>query len=362
MGPSSSNAGRTNPDKSFLYRSLAVMSVLLASLIGLTAAVALFKPFDGIERSIIRLEPGEGAIALASKVSAHRTAQWLSWPDRLVIRAMAARAPLQAGEYEVSAHKDLWSLIEAIQNGKRFKRTVTLVEGWTLMDWQRALESAPGLGLSNKELTPVFSNSSENDPGTLGEGWFMPDTYQYEWGTAADSVYVRANQAMVSELQRWIGTVNAEGAFSDGDRRVINHFETRDWLTLASMVEKESSRFDDQRKIARVFLNRLALDMRLQSDPTVIYALGNEFDGDLTRRDLKVDAPHNTYRYKGLPPGPICNPGRQAIEAVFRPVDGDWLYFVGRGDGTSQFSKTLREHNRAVRKYQLGIETDEDRG
>lgn len=362
MGPSSSSAGRTNPDKSFLYRGLAVMSVLLASLIGLTAAVALLKPFDGIERSIIRLEPGEGAIALASKVSAHRTAQWLSWPDRLVIRAMAARAPLQAGEYEVSAHKDLWSLIEAIQNGKRFKRTVTLVEGWTLMDWQRALESAPGLGLSNNELTPDFSNSSENDPGTLGEGWFMPDTYQYEWGTAADSVYARANQAMVSELQRWIGTVNVEGAFSDGDRRVINQFKARDWLTLASMVEKESSRFADQRQIARVFLNRLALGMRLQSDPTVIYALGNKFDGDLTRRDLKVDAPHNTYRYKGLPPGPICNPGRQAIEAVFRPVDGDWLYFVGRGDGTSQFSKTLSEHNRAVRKYQLGIETQEDRG
>ena len=362
MGPSSSNAGRTNPDKSFLYRGLAVMSVLLASLVGLTAAVTLFKPFDGIERSIIRLEPGEGAIALASKVRAHRTAQWLSWPDRLVIRAMAARAPLQAGEYEVSAHKDLWSLIEAIQNGKRFKRTVTLIEGWTLMDWQRTLESAPGIGLSNKELTPDLSNLPENDSGTLGEGWFMPDTYQYEWGTAADSVYARANQAMVSELQRWIGTVSVEGAFSDGDRRVIKQFKARDWLTLASMVEKESSRFADQQKIARVFLNRLALGMRLQSDPTVIYALGNKFDGDLTRRDLKVDAPHNTYRYKGLPPGPICNPGRQAIEAVFRPVDGDWLYFVGRGDGTSQFSKTLREHNRAVRKYQLGIETYEDRG
>ena len=362
MGPSSSNAGRTNLDKSFLYRGLAVMSVLLASLVGLTAAVTLFKPFDGIERSIIRLEPGEGAIALASKVRAHRTAQWLSWPDRLVIRAMAARAPLQAGEYEVSAHKDLWSLIEAIQNGKRFKRTVTLIEGWTLMDWQRTLESAPGIGLSNKELTPDLLNLPENDPGTLGEGWFMPDTYQYEWGTAADSVYARANQAMVSELQRWISTVNVEGAFSDGDRRVINQFKTVDWLTLASMVEKESSRFADQQKIARVFLNRLALGMRLQSDPTVIYALGNKFDGDLTRRDLKVNAPHNTYRYKGLPPGPICNPGRQAIEAVFRPVDGDWLYFVGRGDGTSQFSKTLREHNRAVRKYQLGIETYEDRG
>ena len=239
---------------------------------------------------------------------------------------------------------------------------MTLVEGWTLKDWQQALESAPGMRVSQRELTPDLSNSPEKDLGTLGEGWFMPDTYQYEWGTAADTVYARANQAMVSELQRWIATVNVESAFSDQDRGVINHFEARDWLTLASMVEKESSHFDDQRQIARVFLNRLALGMRLQSDPTVIYALGSEFDGDLTRRDLKVDAPHNTYRHKGLPPGPICNPGRQAIEAVFRPADGDWLYFVGRGDGTSQFSKTLREHNRAVRKYQLGIETDQDRG
>lgn len=361
MGPSSSNAGRTKRDKSFLYRGLAYASALLASFIGLTAALALFQPFDSIERSIIRLEYGEGAIALASKVSAFRTAQWMRWPDRLVIRAMAASAPLQAGEYDVSAHKDLWSLIHAIQSGKRFKRTVTLVEGWTLTDWQGVLESAPGMRVSLRELTPDLSNASEDDLGTLGEGWFMPDTYQYEWGTAADTVYARANQEMVSELQRWIGTVKVENAFSDEDRGVINQFKARDWLTLASMVEKESNRFDDQRKIARVFLNRLALGMRLQSDPTVIYALGSDFDGDLTRRDLKVDAPHNTYRHKGLPPGPICNPGRRAIEAVFRPADGEWLYFVGRGDGTSQFSKTLNEHNRAVRKYQLGIETDEDR-
>ena len=362
MGPSSSNAGRTKPDKSFPYRGLASMSVLLVFLIGLKAALALFQPFDSNGRSIIRLEHGEGAIALASKVGTFRTAQWMNWPDRLVIRAMAAGASLQAGEYDVSAHKDLWSLIEAIQNGRRFKRTVTLVEGWALADWQRALESAPGIRLSHRESKPDLSNSSENDLGTLGEGWFMPDTYQYEWGTAADSVYARANQAMVSELQRWIGTMNVESAFSDEDRGVITHFKARDWLTLASMVEKESNRFDDQRKIARVFLNRLARGMRLQSDPTVIYALGTEFDGDLTRRDLKVDAPHNTYRHKGLPPGPICNPGRQAIEAAFRPVDGDWLYFVGRGDGTSQFSKTLHEHNRAVRKYQLGLESGEDRG
>ena len=362
MEPSSSNAGRTDPDKTLLYRGLAFISVLLTSLVVLTAALALFKPFDSINHPIIRLKQGEGAIVLASKVSAHRTAQWMSWPDRLVIRAMASGAPLQAGEYEIRAHKDLWSLMQAIKSGKRFKRTVTLVEGWTLSDWQQALELAPGMRVSQRELTPDLSNLSENDLGTLGEGWFMPDTYQYEWGTDADTVYARANQVMVSELQRWIGTVNVESAFSDKDREVINHFEARDWLTLASMVEKESSHFDDQRQIARVFLNRLALGMRLQSDPTVIYALGDKFDGDLTRRDLKVDAPHNTYRHKGLPPGPICNPGRQAIEAVFRPADGDWLYFVGRGDGTSQFSKTLREHNRAVRKYQLGIETDEDRG
>ena len=362
MGPSSSNAGRTDPDKSLLYRGLAFVSVLLTSLVVLTAALALFKPFDSINHPIIRLKQGEGAIVLASKVSAHRTAPWMSWPDRLVIRAMAARAPLQAGEYEISAHKDLWSLMQAIKSGKRFKRTVTLVEGWTLKDWQQALESAPGMRVSQRELTPDLSNSPEKDLGTLGEGWFMPATYQDEWGTAANTVYARANQAMVSELQRWIATVHVESAFSDQDRGVINHFEARDWLTLASMVEKESSHFDDQRQIARVFLNRLALGMRLQSDPTVIYALGNKFDGDLTRRDLKLDAPHNTYRHKGLPPGPICNPGRQAIEAAFRPVDGDWLYFVGRGDGTSQFSKTLREHNRAVRKYQLGVETDQDRG
>ena len=361
MGRSSSNAGRTKRDKRWLYRGLVAMSVLLASLLGLTAALALFQPFDSKDHSLVRLEYGEGAIALALKVGTFRTAAWMKWPDRLVIRAMAAKAPLQAGEYDAGAHEDLWALIKAIQSGKRFKRTVTLVEGWTLADWHQALESAPGMRVSQQELTRNLSNSSENDRGTLGEGWFMPDTYQYEWGATADNVYARAHQAMVSELQRWIDAAKVERAFSDEDRRLINNFKALDWLTLASMVEKESSRFDDQRKIARVFLNRLALGMRLQSDPTVIYALGNEFDGDLNRHDLKMDAPHNTYRYSGLPPSPICNPGRQAIEAVFKPADGDWLYFVGRGDGTSQFSNTLREHNRAVRKYQLGVETDEDR-
>ena len=161
MGPSSSNAGRTDPDKSLLYRGLAFVSVLLTSLVVLTAALALFKPFDSINHPIIRLKQGEGAIVLASKVSAHRTAPWMSWPDRLVIRAMAARAPLQAGEYEISAHKDLWSLMQAIKSGKRFKRTVTLVEGWTLKDWQQALESAPGMRVSQRELTPDLSNSPE---------------------------------------------------------------------------------------------------------------------------------------------------------------------------------------------------------
>ena len=175
------------------------------------------------------------------------------------------------------------------------------------------------------------------------EGWLFPDTYAFTYGEQDLQILRRAHRAMQQTLMRVLASQNETG------------LNQRSLIILASIVEKESGQPDDRRKIARVFLNRLAKGMRLQSDPTIIYGLGAAFDGDLKRRHLKADGPFNSYTRHGLPPTAIANPGLDAIEAVLLPARGDWLYFVGRGDGSSQFSADLASHQRAVNRYQLGM-------
>ena len=175
------------------------------------------------------------------------------------------------------------------------------------------------------------------------EGAFFPDTYFVPKGASDLSVLQRAHDALLVQLQSaW----NSRGP----DLAIETPAQA---LVLASIIEKESDAPEDRRQISQVFHLRLKKNMKLQTDPTVIYALGESFDGDIRRRDLRVDSPFNTYRYKGLPPTPIALPSRASIDAAVNPADGDFLYFVARGDGTSQFSRTLEEHNAAVRRYQL---------
>jgi UPF0755 protein len=181
-------------------------------------------------------------------------------------------------------------------------------------------------------------------PGVAAEGWFFPDTYRFAKQASDVDVLKQANSAMRKQLAAAWGRRAA-------DTPLRSEYEL---LVLASIVEKETGRPEDRTRIAGVFSNRLRTGMRLQTDPTVIYGLGTRFDGNLRKRDLETDTPYNTYTRDGLPPTPIAMPGLASLEAASRPDPTDALYFVARGDGSSEFSRTLPEHNRAVRKYQLG--------
>jgi UPF0755 protein len=177
----------------------------------------------------------------------------------------------------------------------------------------------------------------------FAEGYFFPDTYLVVKGTKVSDVLIMAHKAMTTKLDAVWQQKNSRMVLATPEELLI----------LASIIEKESGQKSDRRTISQVFHNRLQRNMRLQTDPTVIYAIGDEFDGDIRSRDLRMDSPFNTYKVKGLPPTAIALPSYDSLLAAAQPSTGDFLYFVARGDGTSQFSRTLSEHNAAVRKFLL---------
>ena len=251
---------------------------------------------------------------------------------------------IRAGSYELEGEVSPRSLLNKLVQGDQALRSVTLVEGWTFKQVRVALakaehlkpESAP---LENSELMQRLGRQ-----GVHPEGRFYPDTYTYSKGSTDMAVLKRAMRAMDTKLALAWSQRNPSVPLQSPDQV----------LTLASIVEKETGRASDQPQISAVFNNRLLLGMRLQTDPTVIYGMGEAFDGNLRKNDLLSDTPYNTYTRAGLPPTPIAMPGRQALWAATHPAATKALYFVARGDGTSAFSETLDEHNRAVNKYQRG--------
>jgi UPF0755 protein len=220
--------------------------------------------------------------------------------------------------------------------------SVRFIEGWTFKQLRQALAQAPHLrpvtaGLSEAQLMQTLGL-----PGTAAEGQFFPDTYRYSRGVSDLTVLKRARQAM----QQRLDAVWAER------HQGLPLKTPEEALILASIVEKETGRAADRARIAGVFVNRLRIGMPLQTDPTVIYGLGDAFDGNLRKRDLQADTPWNTYTRRGLPPTPIAMPGLASLRATVRPEASGDLYFVARGDGSSVFSPTLEAHNRAVNQYQ----------
>lgn len=262
--------------------------------------------------------------------------QWFRWSGQ-------ARA-MQAGSYEIERGTTPRQLLDRMVRGEQSLHAVRFIEGWTFRQVRDALARAPHLratiaGLSDDEIAAVLER-----PGTSLEGRLFPDTYRYTRGVSDLNVIRQAMQAM----DRHLASIWAERAESLPLRG------PEELLVLASIVEKETGAAADRGRIAGVFTNRLRIGMPLQSDPTVIYGLGSRFDGNLRRIDLQTDTPWNTYTRRGLPPTPIAMPGLHALRAVARPEPTDALYFVARGDGTSEFSATLAEHNRAVNQYQRG--------
>ncbi len=258
-------------------------------------------------------------------------------------RFTGADSKIRAGEYEVPRGTTPRSLLELLQTGDVVQHSVTLIEGRTFREMRAALEREDLLqhllpGLNDAQLMTELG-----EPGLAPEGIFFPDTYFFVRGTSDLEILRRARQRMRDEL--------AAAWESRADDLPLE--DAYDALILASIVEKETALATERPRIAGVFIERLQRGMPLQTDPTVIYGLGESFDGNLTRADLERDGPYNTYTRQGLPPTPIALPGAEALRAVARPERRGELYFVATGlpDGSHKFSKTLAEHNRAVAEY-----------
>jgi len=300
--------------------------------------VPLTVPMD----TVIDVKSGESLRGLANRLG---DASIIECPDCFVAygRLTGQSVRVQAGEYQLTSLHTPRKLLDDLVAGRAISYEVRILEGWTLEEALAALRRAPKL---RDDLPGVTTDDVLDRLGVgtgSGEGRFFPDTYHYRRDTPLSDMlrvaYDRMNRVLDDAWAR-----------RDDDLPYVDRYQA---LVLASIVEKETGREDERTRISRVFVSRLQRGMRLQSDPTVIYGLGGEFQGDLKRIHLETDGPYNSYRRAGLPPTPISLPGLASIEAAMHPASGDYLYFVARGDGTSIFTSTPEDHTAAVRRYQL---------
>ena len=249
---------------------------------------------------------------------------------------------IKAGNYEIESPIAPLKLLQKMTRGDATQSAVRFIDGWTFKQIREALDTHEALKHDTKDLTNQAIARALGIADAQPEGWIFPETFHFSRGTSDLAVLKRAHQMMQSRL-------TAQWAKRTASLPLATPYEA---LILASIIEKEPGKAVDRPMIGSVFINRLRINMRLQTDPTVIYGMGDDFDGNLRRRDLQTDTPWNTYTRAGLPPTPIAMPGLASIQAALNPADSKMLYFVARGDGSSQFSRTLDEHNAAVNKYQ----------
>ena len=261
--------------------------------------------------------------------------EWFRWSGQ-------ARK-IRAGSYEIGRGTTPIALLNKMVRGDETLATLRLIDGWTFRQFRAELAKAEALKPATAQMTDEQIMAAVGAPlGQSPEGRFHPDSYAYSKGSSDIAVLKRAYRAMQKRLDAAWQQRAPDTPLQSAD----------DALVLASIVEKETGVGADRGKVAGVFVNRLRIGMPLQTDPTVIYGLGSAFDGNLRRRDLLADTPYNTYTRGGLPPTPIAMPGKAALLAAVRPEPTKALYFVARGDGSSEFSETLADHNRAVNQFQ----------
>ena len=265
-----------------------------------------------------------------------------AWQFTLLGRALGKAAEIKAGSYQVVEGVTPLKLLEKLTRGDVTQAEIVLLEGWTFRQMRAALDAHAHVRHDTAGLTERQIMEKLGVEGAA-EGRFFPDTYLFAKGSSDLEILKRSYRQMEKLL------------LTEWGQRLANlpYASPYEALIMASIVEKETGQSQDRAQIASVFINRLKKGMLLQTDPTVIYGLGERFDGNLRKRDLQADGPYNTYTRTGLPPTPIAMPGLASIQATLHPVRTDAYYFVARGDGSSQFSRTLAEHNRAVAKYQL---------
>jgi len=270
----------------------------------------------------------------------------LEHPYYLILegRLQGTDSRIKAGEYLLHPGTTQRQLLEQFEVGKVVQHSLALIEGWSYKQLMYAVRNNEVLIKTLSDTDSKTVMSALGYPGVHPEGRFFPDTYHFPSGITDVDFLQRAYEKMVEVLdEEW--QQKAEGLpYKTADEALI----------MASIIEKETAVANERATIAGVFVRRLQKGMKLQTDPTVIYAMGDDYHGNIRRQDLKTDSPYNTYFYAGLPPTPIALPGVEAMHAALHPEQGETLYFVAKGDGSHYFSKTLKEHNRAVVKYQLG--------
>ena len=288
------------------------------------------------------IPPGSGFRAAAQRVEEAGVAVG-RLQFELLARALGRAPDIKAGSYEVAAPPTPLELLDKLTRGDVMQAELKVIEGWTFRQMRAALDAHPSLRhdtavLSDMEIL-MRLGALESHP----EGLFFPDTYVFSRGSGDFRILRRAHSALQRHLaQDW-----------EGRDPALPYRSPYEALVMASIIEKETGRASERDFIAGVLVNRLRAGMLLQVDPTVIYGLGEKFDGNLKKIHLLTDGAYNTYTRAGLPPTPIALTGRASLRAALYPANTDSLYYVARGDGTSEFSRTLEEHNRAVRKYQL---------
>jgi len=263
----------------------------------------------------------------------------------LLARVTGMGGKLKAGNYELKPGTTPLRLLEQLARGEYAQESLTIIEGWNFRQMRKAMAAHPGLKqdtarMSDKELLDKLGIDAKGP-----EGLFFPDTYLFAKGSSDLQIYKQAHASLMKKL-------NELWAKRDPSLPYKSPYEA---LTMASIVEKETGLRSERGMIAAVFVNRLRKGMLLQTDPTVIYGMGDAYQGNIRKRDLITDTPYNTYTRVGLPPTPISLPGAESLAAAFRPANTDALYFVSRGNGSSYFSNNLEEHNRAVNQFQRNI-------
>ena len=291
---------------------------------------------------VLLVKPGQSLKSLARQLV---DKNWISQPYYLVLesRRRQVSALIKAGEYTIKPGTSQLQLLDILVAGKVKQYSMTLPEGWTFRQIIDAIAANSQLVKTLHSYEPKQVMAAAGFSGYFAEGRIFPDTYLFPAGTSDIDFIWRAINTQEQVL-------NEEWALRDEGLPYDSAYQA---LIMASIIEKETGLAEERRKIAGVFVRRLQRGMKLQTDPTVIYAMAERFDGNIRRKDLSLDSPYNTYRYRGLPPTPIASPGRLAIQAALHPLPGKELYFVAKGDGSHHFSATLKEHNNAVARYQL---------
>jgi UPF0755 protein len=326
---------------------LLVLAVVAAAIAVGVLYLRVNKPYRGYEAAeqYVDIPQGAGSRAIGDRLVAagvirdfttYRTALWLSGQGR----------HLEAGEYRFDRPMTPFEVIDKVARGDVFVIPITFPEGLTIAEMSKIFESH-GFGAASAFVAAAKDPAPIRDLDTAArdlEGYLFPETYPLPRRTDAAHLV----RQMTARFAHVFSPELRDAAAKRG-------LSVRQAVTLASIVEKETAQKEERPMVAAVYATRLRIGMPLQCDPTVIYALqrAGTYSGNLRREDLAIDSPYNTYRYAGLPPGPIASPGRASLEAVVHPADADYLYFVSRNDGTHVFAKTLEEHNRNVQKYQV---------